>query len=66
MHKMRSFKFYVVLGGDVDVGILAIENQEYDPHVWWKTNKGVRAVIGEGIAYLYARFFFWPVGQQGG
>jgi len=52
--------FEKALGDNVKVGIIALESQEYDPKAWWKTSKGVRAVIGEGIAYLYARFFFWP------
>jgi len=52
--------FEKALGDDVDVGIIALESQEYDPKAWWKTSKGVRTVFGEAIAYLYARFFFWP------
>lgn len=52
--------FKKALGGDIDVGIIAFESQDYEPRVWWKTSKGVRAVIDETIAYLYARFFFYP------
>ena len=60
-HSRRTrLLFEKALGDDVDVGIIALESQEYDPKAWWKTSKGVRTVIGETIAYLYARFFFWP------
>jgi len=52
--------FKKALGDGVDVGIIALKSQEYDPDVWWKTSKGVRTVIDEAIAYIYARFFFWP------
>jgi len=52
--------FEKALGQDINVGIIAFESQEYDPKAWWKTSKGVRTVIGETIAYLYARFFFFP------
>ena len=52
--------FEKALGQDINVGVIVFESREYDPQVWWKTSKGVRTVIGEGIAYLYARFFFWP------
>ncbi len=52
--------FKKALGGDIDVGIISFESQDYEPRVWWKTSKGVRAVIDETIAYLYARFFFYP------
>ncbi len=58
--------FEKALGDNVEVGIIALESQEYDPKAWWKTSMGVRIVIGEAIAYLYARFFFWPEGPQGG
>ena len=58
--------FEKALGDNVEVGIIALESQEYDPKAWWKTSKGVRTVIDETVAYLYTRFFFWPEGQQGG
>lgn len=52
--------FERALGGNVAVGIFALESREYDPGAWWKTSKGVRTVLDEAIAYVYARFFFWP------
>lgn len=37
-----------------------MDSHEYDPRHWWRTSEGVRNVVGESIAYLYARFFFRP------
>jgi hypothetical protein len=42
------------------VGIIAVEDIRYDPDGWWKTSFGFRSVLNETIAYLYARFFFYP------
>jgi DUF218 domain len=45
---------------DVAVGIIAVSNPDYKPRQWWRYSDGVREVIGESIAYIYARFFFSP------
>ena len=42
------------------MGIISVENREYDPKRWWKYSEGVREVIGEGVGYVYARFLFHP------
>ncbi len=42
------------------VGIISIENREYDPAHWWRYSEGVKEVVSEGVAYVYARFFFHP------
>ena len=52
--------FEKALGDSVNVGIISLEDREYDPKAWWKTSDGVRTVIKEAVAYIYARFFFWP------
>jgi hypothetical protein len=52
--------FPKALGPDVEVGIIAVQTPDYDPKRWWRYSEGVRDVIGESIAYVYARFFFWP------
>ncbi len=44
----------------VAIGVIAVENREFDPHHWWQSSSGVREVIGESLAYLYARFLFRP------
>ena len=40
------------------VGIIAVANADYNPKQWWRYSDGVREVIGESIAYIYAKFFF--------
>lgn len=52
--------FQMALGADVEVGIIAIPNPDYNPMRWWKVSEGVREVLSESIAYLYARFIFSP------
>ena len=37
-----------------------MHNNEYDPKRWWCYSEGVREILGETIAYVYARFFFFP------
>ena len=60
-HARRSRLMYEkAFGGDTKIGIIALANREYDPAHWWRSSEGVREVIGEGIAYLYARLLFHP------
>jgi hypothetical protein len=44
----------------VDVGVIAIKPDSYNTSRWWLFSDGVRNVISESIAYLYARFIFSP------
>jgi uncharacterized SAM-binding protein YcdF (DUF218 family) len=57
--------FQEAFGEGVKVGIIAVPNPDYDAKYWWRYSEGVREVIGESIAYIYARFFFLPLGQEG-
>jgi hypothetical protein len=58
-HARRSRLLYEkAFDGNVEIGIIPLPNIEYDPAHWWRSSEGVREVIGEGIAYLYARFLF--------
>jgi uncharacterized SAM-binding protein YcdF (DUF218 family) len=52
--------FQKALGKNVQVGIIAVANPDYNPKYWWRYSDGVREVIGESIAYIYARLFFYP------
>lgn len=52
--------FQEALGKNTKVGIIAVPNPDYDARRWWRYSDGVREVIGESIAYIYARFFFYP------
>ena len=58
-HARRSrLLFGKVFGKETDVGIIPIRDREYEPDVWWRSSEGVKEVISESAAYLYARFIF--------
>ena len=60
VHTRRSWLiFKKLLNPDIKVGIIAAKTQDYDPEKWWDSSQGVRTIIDEGIAYIYARFFNW-------
>ncbi len=44
--------------GEVSVGVIGVHNPDYDPKRWWRYSEGVKEVIGETMAYLYARLLF--------
>jgi len=52
--------FQKAFGKEITVGIISLPSCDYDPKHWWHYSQGVREVIGESIAYVYARFFFSP------
>jgi len=52
--------FQKAFGDEVVVGIIAVPNADYDGRHWWRYSEGVREVVGEAIAYIYARLFFHP------
>lgn len=59
-HARRSWiVFQQVLNPAIKVGIIAAEPQDYNSQEWWKSSDGFRTVIGEIIAYIYARFVDW-------
>lgn len=58
-HARRSrLLFEKAMGKEVTVGVIAAPVDDYDPDHWWRSSPGVRNVIGEAIAYLYARILF--------
>ena len=60
-HARRTRLLYQeAFGRSMTVGIIAVSNPDFNPGQWWRYSDGVREVIGESIAYVYARFFFWP------
>jgi hypothetical protein len=61
VHARRSrLLFQEAFGARVQVGIISVEDREYDPKHWWRYSEGVKEVISEGAGYIYARFFFHP------
>jgi hypothetical protein len=60
-HARRTWLlFQEALGPGIEVGIISVANPDYDANHWWRSSDGVREVLDEGIAYIYAKFFFWP------
>lgn len=60
-HARRSrLLFQEALGPGVKVGIISVPDREYDAKHWWRYSEGVKEVLSEGAAYLYARFLFRP------
>jgi uncharacterized SAM-binding protein YcdF (DUF218 family) len=60
-HARRTrFLFQKAFGSGVAVGVIAVRNPDYDPKYWWSCSEGVRDVIDEGVAYIYAKLFFYP------
>ena len=58
-HARRSRLLYeTALGDAAKVGVIAVEDRRFDPNHWWRSSQGVRTVVDESIAYLYARVFF--------
>jgi uncharacterized SAM-binding protein YcdF (DUF218 family) len=58
-HGRRSrLLFQRALGPNYNVGVTCLEDTGYDPDHWYTYSQGVRKVIGEFIAYLYAKCTF--------
>lgn len=61
VHARRTrLLFQMALGPEVEVGIISVPHPDYDARRWWRYSQGVRVVVGECIAYMYARVFFHP------
>jgi hypothetical protein len=60
-HSRRTRLLYQEAFGDsVKVGVISVANPDYDAKRWWRYSEGVRQVISESTAYIYAKLFFWP------
>ena len=60
VHARRTWVLFEKVFSSVDVGVIAIRPDNYDTSRWWLFSEGVRSVISESVAYLYARFIFSP------
>jgi len=61
VHSRRShLLFREAFGRDFNIGIIALPVSSYDASRWWTSSAGVRTVIGETIAWVYAAFFYSP------
>jgi uncharacterized SAM-binding protein YcdF (DUF218 family) len=52
--------FEKALGKNVEIGIIAVPNPDYDARHWWLYSEGVKDVVSESVAYFYASLFFFP------
>jgi hypothetical protein len=60
-HARRSQDlFQKALGDNFEVGIISVDDINYDKNKWWKASKGVRSVMSETIAFFYVKLFFYP------
>lgn len=60
-HGRRSrMLFKKALGKDYKIGITCLPESTYTPSKWFLCSEGVRSVVGEAIAYIYAKLFFHP------
>lgn len=60
-HGRRSrMLFQKALGPQYNIGVTCLEPSSYDPEDWFTNSEGVRTVIGEALAYTYAKLFFHP------
>ena len=58
-HARRSRLLYrMALGDDVVRGVIPLYDDTYDPQHWWRSSAGVRTVLSEALAYVYAKLVF--------
>ncbi|MBE9006906.1 YdcF family protein [Fortiea sp. LEGE XX443] len=61
-HARRSWLIFKnIFAPKIKVGIISAKTQNYDCKKWWNSSEGVRVVISEAIAYIYARFVNWKL-----
>jgi len=59
VHARRTRLLYqIAFGPGTEIGIIAVPSRGYEASRWWASSNGVRAVINETVAYLYARLLF--------
>jgi uncharacterized SAM-binding protein YcdF (DUF218 family) len=61
VHARRTrLLFQKAFGKDVQVGIIGVANVDYPANRWWHYSQGLKDVVSEFAAYLYARLLFFP------
>ena len=61
VHARRTrLLFQKALGSDIKVGIISIPPDDFPARQWYRYSAGIKDVIAESAAYLYARLFFHP------
>lgn len=61
-HARRSWLIFKnAFSPTIQVGIIATNSPTYNSNKWWSSSEGVRVVMSEAIAYIYALFINWKV-----
>jgi uncharacterized SAM-binding protein YcdF (DUF218 family) len=61
VHARRTqLLFQKAFGRETQIGVIAVADPDYDPAHWWRYSEGVRQILAESIAYLYAKLIFRP------
>ena len=61
VHTRRTrLLFHKALANDINVGIIAVPNPDYDSRHWWRYSQGVKDVVSETVAFIYAKLLFYP------
>ena len=61
VHARRTrLLFHEALGKEVTVGVIAVPNPDYDSEHWWRYSQGVKDVVSETVAFIYAKLLFYP------
>lgn len=60
-HSRRTrLLFEKAFGDDWEIGVISVPDKSYDVRRWYRASNGVRNVLSEAIAYVYAKVFFHP------
>ena len=61
LHARRTrLLFQKAFGKGIQIGIIAVPNADYPANRWWHYSQGLKDVVSEFAAYLYARLLFFP------
>jgi len=60
VHARRSLLLAEKAFPNAHIGVIPLLDEDYEPDKWWRYSEGVKEVLSEGAAYLYARFLFSP------
>lgn len=60
-HARRSRLLYSrAFGGQTKIGTFVLPVEDFDERRWYASSAGFRAVVGESLAYAYAKLLFHP------
>lgn len=59
VHSRRNWHSFKQIAPNIEVGVIVLEPKSYDAQKWWMSSAGVKAIISETIAYIYARLVGW-------